>query len=123
MLDHISVGFTDLVASRSFFLAALAPLGVTVVKEVPGSVGLGQGRFPSFWLRAASGPPTPLHLAFTAIDRAQVDACYRAALAAGATDNGPPGVRGHYHAAYYGAFVIGPDGHNIEIVCHRSPQE
>lgn len=119
MLDHISIGVADLVASRDFYLQALAPLGVGVFKEMPGSVGLGQRGFPSFWLTAAGATLPPLHLAFAAETRAQVDACHRAALAAGASDNGAPGVRAEYHPNYYGAFVIGPDGHNIEFVCHR----
>ena len=119
MLDHISIGVTDLCASRDFYLTVLSPLSVAVVKEMPNSVGLGQDGVPSFWLSAANHTPTPLHLAFTAETRAQVDAFHRAALAAGATDNGAPGLRSGYHPNYYGAFVIGPDGHNVEVVCHR----
>jgi catechol 2,3-dioxygenase-like lactoylglutathione lyase family enzyme len=119
MLDHISIGVTDLGASRDFYLKSLAPLGVVVVKEVPGSVGLGQSGFPSFWLAATDLSPAPLHVAFTAENRAQVDAFHRAALEAGAKDNGAPGVRAQYHPNYYGAFVVGPDGHNVEVVCHR----
>ena len=118
MLDHISIGVTDLEASKAFYLAALAPLAVALIHDGPGSVGMGQRGFPSFWLAAATTTPAPLHLAFTAGTRDQVDACYRAALAAGARDNGPPGLRAHYHPNYYGAFVIGPDGHNVEVVCH-----
>lgn len=118
MLDHITVGFRDVAAGKAFFLKALAPIGVTVVKETRGHVGLGRGSFPSFWLAATAGIPLPLHLAFTAERRSEVDEFYRAALEAGATDNGPPGLRAHYHAGYYAAFVIGPDGHNVEVVCH-----
>ncbi|MET0208949.1 MAG: VOC family protein, partial [Burkholderiaceae bacterium] len=65
--------------------------------------------------------PAPLHLAFVAENRPQVDAFHRAALAAGGQDNGAPGLRPHYHAHYYAAFVIGPDGHNVEVVCHKAP--
>lgn len=121
MLDHISIGVSDFDASRTFYLNALAPLGVVVVMEAPGSVGIGRRGFPTFWLSAAGRPPAPLHLAFRAETRAQVDAFYRAALEAGARDNGAPGLRPHCHPDYYGAFVIGPDGHNVEAVCHRAP--
>lgn len=119
MFDHLGFGATDLAASKAFFLQALAPLGVGIAMEGPYGVGLGRAGKPSLWLSPAEQPPTPLHLAFTADDRAQVDAFYRAALAAGGRDNGPPGLRPHYHPNYYGAFVIGPDGHNVEAVCHR----
>ena len=122
MFDHIGIGVTDLEASKSFFLRCLAPLGVVAVMEFPDAVGLGQGRKPSFWLGSMSGQPAPLHLAFTADERAQVDAFYRLALEAGGQDNGAPGLRPHYHPNYYGAFVIGPDGHNVEVVCHK-PQD
>jgi len=121
VLDHISIGASDLEASRAFYLKALAPLGVAVVMEGPASVGLGRQGFPTFWLTAAEREPLPLHLAFRADDRGQVDAFYRAALDAGARDNGAPGLRPHYHPNYYGAFVLGPDGHNVEVVCHRAP--
>ena len=118
MFDHIGIGVSDLKASKTFFLEALAPLGVGVVLEVSDAVGLGQGRKPSFWLGTAEAQPAPLHLAFVAENRAQVDEFYRRALAAGGKDNGSPGLRPHYHATYYAAFVIGPDGHNVEAVCH-----
>jgi catechol 2,3-dioxygenase-like lactoylglutathione lyase family enzyme len=121
VLDHISIGVSDLDASRAFYLKALGPLDVTVVKEVPGSVGIGRRGFPTFWLSATDRAPAPLHLAFRAENREQVDAFYRTALEAGARDNGAPGLRAHYHPDYYGAFVIGPDGHNVEVVCHRAP--
>ena len=119
MFDHVGFGVTDLAASKAFFLAALAPLGVSVVMEGPYGAGLGQKNKPSLWLHQGGERPAPLHLAFAAEDRAQVDAFHRAALAAGGRDNGAPGLRPHYHAHYYGAFVIGPDGHNVEAVCHR----
>ena len=119
MFDHIGIGVTDLEASKAFLLRALAPLGVGVVMEVPDAIGIGKQYQPSLWLGAAQSKPLPMHIAFAAANRRQVDAFYRAALAAGATDNGPPGLRPHYHANYYAAFVIGPDGHNFEAVCHR----
>jgi len=120
MFDHVGLGVSDLPASKSFFLAALAPLGVSVAMEGEYGVGLGKKGKPSLWLSQAESRPSALHLAFTADTRAEVDAFYREALAAGGKDNGPPGLRPHYHANYYGAFVIGPDGHNVEAVCHRA---
>ena len=121
MFDHLGFGCSDYAARKSFFLQALAPLGVTVVMEGPPGAGVGIGRdgHPSLWLHPTQQPPTPLHLAFSADSRAQVDAFYTAALAAGGRDNGAPGLRPHYHPNYYGAFVIGPDGHNVEAVCHK----
>jgi catechol 2,3-dioxygenase-like lactoylglutathione lyase family enzyme len=119
MFDHIGLRVSDFDASKRFFLDALAPLGVGVVMEFPDVVGLGPEGEPGLWLEAAKAAPTPLHLAFTAEKRSQVDEFYRRALAAGAKDNGGPGLRPQYHADYYAAFVIGPDGHNVEVVCHR----
>lgn len=119
MFDHIGFGVTDVQASKAFFLKALAPIGAGVVMEGPYGVGIGPDKKPSLWIHEASAKPAPMHLAFTANDRATVDAFYKAALAAGGTDNGAPGLRPHYHANYYGAFVIGPDGHNVEVVCHK----
>ena len=100
MFDHIGVGVSDLKASKAFFLRALSPLGVSVVMEVPGAAGLGRAQKPSFWLGATDGKPLPLHIAFAADNRNQVDEFYREALAAGGKDNGPPGIRAHYHANY-----------------------
>lgn len=125
MIDHTGIDVSDPVRSRRFYEAALAPLGYEVLMEVPtehtgGVVVLGMGvrPKPDFWLHEGT-PQTPrVHIAFRADDRATVDAFHRAALAAGGTDNGPPGPRPHYHAGYYGAFVLDPDGHNIEAVCH-----
>lgn len=119
MFDHLGMGVTDYEASKSFFLKALQPLGVAVVMEGPYGLGLGSNNKPSLWLTQVLEKPTPLHIAFTAETRRQVDDFHRAALAAGGKDNGAPGLRPHYHRDYYGAFVIGPDGHNIEAVCHR----
>lgn len=121
MFDHLGFGATDLGASRAFFLKALAPLGITVQMEGPWGVGMGPPGMPGLWLHQASTPPTPMHIAFKAADHAEVDAFHRAALEAGGRDNGAPGLRPQYHANYYAAFVIGPDGHNVEAVCHRPP--
>jgi catechol 2,3-dioxygenase-like lactoylglutathione lyase family enzyme len=118
ILDHIGLTVSDGAASKQFFSAALAPLGITVLMEVQGWVGMGKGSKPEFWFGEGGVAQGKLHLAFSADNRAQVRAFYEAALAAGATDNGPPGIRAHYHPNYYGAFVIGPDGHNVEAVCH-----
>jgi catechol 2,3-dioxygenase-like lactoylglutathione lyase family enzyme len=118
MFDHLGLGVSDLAASKAFFLEALAPLGVVLVMEGPYGVGMGRNNKPSLWLHDSSEKPSALHLAFTADDRGQVEAFHRAALAAGGKDNGAPGLRPHYHPHYYGAFVIGPDGHNVEAVCH-----
>ena len=120
MFDHIGLGVSDYDASKEFFLQALAPLGVAIAMEGPYGIGIGRGGKPSLWLHQVTDKPLPLHLAFTAENRRQVDAFYKAALAAGGKDNGAPGLRPHYHADYYGAFVIGPDGHNVEAVCHRA---
>lgn len=119
MLDHIGFGASDYEASKAFFLKALQPLGAAVVMEGPYGVGLGQRGKPTLWMYQAQEKPTPLHLAFVAETREQVDAFHRAALDAGGKDNGAPGLRPNYHANYYGAFVIGPDGHNVEAVCHQ----
>jgi catechol 2,3-dioxygenase-like lactoylglutathione lyase family enzyme len=122
MFDHIGIGVSDLKVSKAFFVQALSPLGVGVVMEVDDAAGLGRAQKPSLWLGTATeGKPLPLHIAFAADNRSQVDEFYRQALAAGGKDNGPPGIRPHYHANYYAAFVIGPDGHNLEAVCHRPP--
>ncbi len=118
MFDHIGIRASDGEASEAFFLRALAPLGVAVAMKGPHGMGLGRNGKPSLWIYGAEGPPSPLHLAFTAERRSQVDAFYRAAIEAGGKDNGPPGLRPHYHPHYYAAFVVAPDGHNVEAVCH-----
>jgi catechol 2,3-dioxygenase-like lactoylglutathione lyase family enzyme len=120
MFDHVGFGVTNFAQSKAFFLKALQPLGIAVAMEGPYGVGMGQNNKPSLWLSETKEHPAPLHLAFTADSRKQVDEFYQAALTAGGKDNGAPGLRPHYHANYYGAFVIGPDGHNIEAVCHKS---
>jgi catechol 2,3-dioxygenase-like lactoylglutathione lyase family enzyme len=119
MIDHTGIVVRDLNKSRQFYEQALAPLGYAMLFEVPGDVGMGFGEppKPDFWI--GRGTPTiSQHIAFRANSRAVVDAFYRAALAAGGKDNGAPGPRPHYHANYYGAFVLDLDGHNIEAVCH-----
>jgi catechol 2,3-dioxygenase-like lactoylglutathione lyase family enzyme len=120
MFDHVVFGVSDYAASKAFFLKALAPLGVVVAQEGP----LGAELCPpngtsSLCIFPTEEKPARLHLAFTAENRQQVEAFYRAALEAGGKDNGAPGLRPRYHANYYAAFVIGPDGHNIEVVCHK----
>jgi catechol 2,3-dioxygenase-like lactoylglutathione lyase family enzyme len=119
MIDHIGLAVSDYSQSKVFFTQALAPLGISPVVEVEGWAGFGKDGKPEFWFGTHSQTQNPMHIAFVAESRAQVNAFYEAALKAGATDNGPPGVREIYHPNYYGAFVIGPDGHNIEAVCHR----
>ena len=119
MFDHVGIGVSDYAASKAFFLKALEPLGVAVVLEGPLGVELSPKGKASLCLCQTEEKPAHLHLAFTAETRQQVDDFYRAALAAGGKDNGAPGLRPHYHENYYAAFVIGPDGHNIEVVCHE----
>jgi catechol 2,3-dioxygenase-like lactoylglutathione lyase family enzyme len=119
MFDHVVFGVSDYAASKAFYLKALEPLGVAVVSE--GSLGIemsADGKT-SLCLRPGEGNPAHLHLAFRAESRRQVEGFHRAALAAGGKDNGAPGLRPQYHVHYYAAFVIGPDGHNIEVVCHE----
>jgi catechol 2,3-dioxygenase-like lactoylglutathione lyase family enzyme len=117
MIDHVYIPVRDLATAEAFYLGALAPLGYTGLIERPGVAGLGPGRKPDFFLREGE-PGDPVHVAFAAPDRATVDAFHAAALAAGGIDNGGPGPRPEYHPHYYGAFVLDPDGHNVEAVCH-----
>ena len=116
-LDHVSLSVRDVASSRTFYEAALRPLGISVLMEGTGFVGFGKDGKPQFWLNpgARSGS---VHVAFAAANRAEVRAFHEAALAAGGKDNGAPGLRPHYHANYYGAFVLDPDGNNAEAVCH-----
>jgi catechol 2,3-dioxygenase-like lactoylglutathione lyase family enzyme len=121
-LDHIGLTVSDYDRSRTFYEKALVPLGISVKMEFEGEgyrgAGFGSNR-PFFWMSVgAEQTRGNLHVAFTARSRAEVDAFYAAAIAAGGGDNGPPGLREHYHPGYYGAFVRDPDGHNIEAVCH-----
>ena len=118
MFDHVVFGVTDYAASKAFFLKALDPIGIAVVLEGPLGIELSADGKSSLCICPTKEQPAHLHLAFRAGNRRQVEAFHRAALAAGGKDNGAPGLRPHYHANYYAAFVIGPDGHNIEVVCH-----
>jgi len=119
MFDHVVIGVSDYAASKAFFLKALEPLGAAVVQEGPLGVEISSDGKSSLCLFRTAEKPAYLHLAFKAANCRQVEAFYRAALAAGGKDNGAPGLRPQYHAHYYAAFVIGPDGHNIEAVCHE----
>ena len=124
MLDHVGIGVSDFARAKAFYDKALAPLGIAVVMEVTAeqtgdhpAAGYGSQGKPYFWFGGGQDIARA-HIAFTAKDRASVDAFYQAAMVAGGKDNGAPGPRPHYHANYYGAFVLDPDGHNIEAVCH-----
>jgi catechol 2,3-dioxygenase-like lactoylglutathione lyase family enzyme len=127
ILDHISLTVSDYSRSKSFYEKALAPLGIAPIMEFGRACGFGKNGKPEFWI--GEGPAsfqtakhleviTPTHIAFVTTKRADVDAFYKAALGAGAKDFGAPGVRPHYHPNYYGAFVLDPDGHDIEAVYH-----
>lgn len=119
IIDHITLLVADYAQSRAFYLRALEPLGIGIATEFKDACGFGRDGKGEFWLGTGARPQLPMHIAFAADTRAQVDAFYAAALAAGAADNGAPGIRAHYHADYYGAFVIAPGGHNIEAACHK----
>ena len=117
MIDHAGFQVSDIARSKRFYAAALAPLGYTLITEFGNFAGFGAHQKPDFWI--GLGDPTHgLHVAILSADRATVDAFHKAALAAGGRDNGAPGPRPHYHPNYYGAFVLDPDGNNIEAVCH-----
>jgi len=122
MFDHVKFGVSDYAASKAFYLKALEPLGVVVVSEGAPTYGVElctpEGKV-SLCLFQTEETPAHLHVAFVAENRQQVEAFYRAALQSGGKDNGAPGLRPRYHANYYAAFVIDPDGHNIEAVCHE----
>lgn len=125
MIDHMNLNVADFAKMEAFYERALAPLGVAPMmkfgREVTGRadvVGFGAEK-PFFWLAGTERTRPALHIAFRAGSRAEVDAFHAAALAAGGADNGKPGVREMYHPHYYGAFVIDPEGHNVEAVCHR----
>jgi catechol 2,3-dioxygenase-like lactoylglutathione lyase family enzyme len=126
MLDHVALSVKDFERSKAFYLAALAPLSISLLMEV-GAEETGGGAFagfgaegkPFFWIGERNDTTGPAHIAFTAPACAVVDAFYAAALHAGGKDNGAPGLRSHYHDNYYGSFVLDPDGNNIEAVCHK----
>ena len=118
-LDHIGLDVSDYEVSKAFYQKALAPLGMRVLMEPAPEVGGFGDDFPFLWIaRRGRGPDSGVHVALTAEDRETVEAFHAAAVAAGGTDNGKPGLREIYHPTYYAAFVLDPDGNNIETVCH-----
>jgi catechol 2,3-dioxygenase-like lactoylglutathione lyase family enzyme len=126
MIDHIGVAVADLNRAKAFYMSALQPLGIGVIMEVSAEetgadahAGFGADDKAFFWIGTGAKPKGGTHVAFAVGTRAEVDAFYRAAMAAGGRDNGAPGLRPEYHPNYYGAFVFDPDGNNIEAVCHR----
>lgn len=120
MFDHVVFGVSNYEASKAFFLKALEPLGMAIVSERPGGIELSSDGQVSLCLLQSDEKPAHLHLAFVAKNREQVQAFHRAALEAGGRDHGAPGLRPNYSGKYYAAFVLDPDGHNIEVVCHEA---
>ena len=120
MIDHIVVNVRNLKESRRFYDQALAPLGYRLVKEFPGGIGYGMGAKADFWMMQRDPHSEAVHVAFACGTRSLVDAFHAAAVSAGGRDFGRPGIRVHYHADYYGAFVLDPDGNNIEAICHEA---
>jgi len=125
MIDHLGFPVSDYSRAKAFYTSALAPLGYSLIMEVTQeqsgqdpAAGFGVDGKPDFWIGGEGGLNKPVHVAIRAGSRDMVDAFYKAAMAAGGRDNGAPGLRPHYHPNYYGAFVLDPDGHNIEAVCH-----
>ena len=118
MIDHVCLSVSDSQKSKAFYEKILAPLGYEKISEFEDWVGFGRDEKPSFWIGRGTATP-PFHIAFTAQNRDEVRAFFEAALDAGGKDNGGPGVRTHYHPHYYGAFILDPDGYNIEAVCHK----
>ncbi|MBR0880384.1 catechol 2,3-dioxygenase-like lactoylglutathione lyase family enzyme [Bradyrhizobium japonicum] len=125
MIDHLGFSVSDYERAKAFYAKALAPLDYSLIMEVTAeqtghaaAAGFGANGKPDLWFGAEGAMNKPVHIAILAKDRATVDAFYKAAIAAGGRNNGAPGIRPHYHANYYGAFVLDPDGHNIEAVCH-----
>jgi catechol 2,3-dioxygenase-like lactoylglutathione lyase family enzyme len=129
MIDHTGVCVSNFEVSKAFYTAALGAIGYARLMELAAEVtgttavaGFGEPPKPDFWIHGGTPNRPAIHVAFRVPTRALVRAFHAAALAAGGTDNGPPGVRAHYHPNYYGAFVLDPDGHNVEAVCH-APQD
>lgn len=118
-IDHIMLSVSDYEKSKQFYSAALGPLAITQTMEYQGWTAFGKDGQAAFWFGKGEPVQQPMHIAFVADNRKQVDQFYQAALEAGGKDNGEPGLREHYHPNYYGAFIIDPDGHNIEAVCHK----
>jgi catechol 2,3-dioxygenase-like lactoylglutathione lyase family enzyme len=119
MIDHVILNVGDYAASKRFYVEALRPLGYEVILEFERMAGLGREAKPELWIGERDEPSANVHVALASPDRRTVDEFYNAALSAGGRDNGAPGLRPHYHEQYYGAFVLDPDGNNIEAVCHR----
>lgn len=124
MIDHIGIDVSNLEAATDFYKQVLAPLNYQLLMQFPGFSGFGiqsdAGPLANFWLKQSDKPTQNFHVAFRAESRATVDEFYQLAIAAGAKDNGKPGVREIYHPNYYGAFVLDADGRNIEVVCHQA---
>ena len=127
MIDNTGVSVSDFARSKAFYTAALAPLGYRLLMDITAEMtggyegaGFGEPAKPDFWIGKGKPNQPPVHVAFRAANRAAVKEFYEAALAAGGRDNGAPGLRPDYHPNYYGAFVLDPDGHNIEAVCHEA---
>lgn len=118
VFDHIGFNVTDFAAAKAFLTRALAPLGLAITQEAEGWAMIGRKGEGDLWFGAFGPSPGPIHVAFAAANREQVRQFYAAAIAAGGQDNGPPGLRPRYHPNYYAAYVLGPDGHNLEAVCH-----
>jgi catechol 2,3-dioxygenase-like lactoylglutathione lyase family enzyme len=121
VFDHVVLNVADIKASKAFYTAALGSLGMGIVVDQPGGVAFGPEGRPMFWIAARQPASTGVHIALHCEDRDSVDAFHGAAMEAGGTDNGAPGLREIYHPTYYGAFVLDPDGNNIEAVCHTAP--
>ncbi len=128
MFDHLDVTVSDLKRSEAFYSKALAPLGITLVYGNPANtrggqtIGFSNSSNPTFCIRSGATPTTPIHIAFVAVSRDAVDSFHAGAIAAGGRDNGSPGLRAHYARNYYSAFVLDPDGHNVEAVCRQEIQ-
>ena len=129
MIDHTGVIVSAFEKSKKFYKSALAAIGYELIMEIPAAVngrantaGFGEPPKPDFWVIHGTPNVPPIHVAFRVGSRAIVDVFYKAAIEAGGKDNGAPGVRAHYHPFYYGAYVLDPDGHNIEAVCHEVPE-
>lgn len=125
MIDHTGIIASNFEKSKVFYVDALAAIGYQLLAELPASItghsdvaGYGEPPKSDFWVSKGTPNNPPVHIAFRVVTRAQVEAFYKAAIAAGGRDNGAPGLRPHYHPNYYSAFVLDPDGHNIEAVCH-----
>ena len=120
IIDHLGIAISDYARSKDFYAKCLAPLDVELIVEIEGWAGFGRGDKAELWFGPDGDAHKPMHIAFVAGDRASVDRFHQAGIAAGAKDNGAPGLRTLYHPHYYGAFLIDPDGHNIEAVCHQA---